>query len=106
MSDQEALSVIKKDIADHFVFLYMKGTPDIPQCGFSAFVVGVLRQIDVAFGFRNVLEDSSIRAGIKIFSSWPTIPQLYVNQEFIGGADIVKEKHASGALKKLTLSST
>ena len=81
------------------VFLFMKGTPDVPQCGFSLAVANVLKHLKVKFGSTNVLEDEKIRQGIKIYSDWPTIPQLYISGEFIGGADIVKEMFEKGELK-------
>ena len=95
----------KKMIQDHIdtneVCLFMKGTPDAPQCGFSMAVSNMLKILEVNFKGINVLEDQSIREGIKTFSDWPTIPQLYVNKEFIGGCDIIKEMYESGELKKV-----
>jgi monothiol glutaredoxin len=79
----------------------MKGTPDAPQCGFSMAVTNMLKLLEVNFQSINVLEDQNIREGIKVFSDWPTIPQLYVKKEFIGGCDIVKEMYESGELSKL-----
>ena len=90
---------IKSDITDNDVVLYMKGTPVFPQCGFSAAVVQVLSQVGVKFKGINVLEDPSLREGVKQFSSWPTIPQLYVKGEFVGGCDIVREMYESGELQ-------
>ncbi len=96
---------IKKLIQDHInnneVCLFMKGTPDAPQCGFSMAVSNMLKILEVNFKGINVLEDQSIREGIKIFSDWPTIPQLYVKNEFVGGCDIVKEMYENGELKKV-----
>ena len=92
---------IKNLIKDNEVCLFMKGTPDTPQCGFSMAVANVLKHLKVNFKGVNVLEDENLRQGIKDFSDWPTIPQLYVNQEFIGGCDIVKEMFEKGDLKKL-----
>ena len=96
---------IKKTIQDHIenndVCLFMKGTPDAPQCGFSMAVSNMLKILEVNFKGINVLEDQSIREGIKTFSDWPTIPQLYVKKEFVGGCDIVKEMYESGELKKV-----
>ncbi len=92
---------IKQDIADHPVVLYMKGTPVFPQCGFSAAVVQILTHLGVKFKGIDVLADPEIRQGIKEFSSWPTIPQLYVKGEFIGGCDIVREMFESGELGKV-----
>jgi len=82
---------IKEILKKHEVCLFMKGTPDVPQCGFSMAVSNVLKHLNVKFNGINVLEDPEIREGIKIFSDWPTIPQLYIKGEFIGGCDIVKE---------------
>ena len=81
------------------VVLYMKGNADFPMCGFSGRVIQELREYDIAFTAINVMEDESIRQGIKTFSNWPTIPQLYVKGEFVGGCDIINEMHASGELK-------
>ena len=92
---------IKKLIDDNQVCLFMKGTPEAPQCGFSMAVSNVLKHLNVDFKGINVLEDESLRQGIKDFSDWPTIPQLYVKQEFIGGCDIIKEMFEKGELKKL-----
>jgi monothiol glutaredoxin len=85
-------------IAAHRVVLFMKGTPARPQCGFSAVVVSVLQQYDVAIHAVDVLADPAIRAGIKAYSDWPTIPQLYIDGAFVGGCDIVREMHATGEL--------
>jgi monothiol glutaredoxin len=92
---------IRKDIENNDVVLYMKGTAVFPQCGFSAAVVQVLAQLGVKFKDVNVLEDADIRQGIKDFTNWPTIPQLYVKGEFIGGCDIVREMFATGELQSL-----
>ncbi len=92
---------IEKDIADNDVVLYMKGTSSLPQCGFSAAVVQILGMLDVDYKDINVLEDMAIREGIKEFTQWPTIPQLYVKGEFIGGCDIVREMYESGELQQL-----
>lgn len=92
---------IEKDILNHDVVLYMKGTAAFPQCGFSALVVQVLSQMGVPFKDVNVLDDSEIRQGIKDFSNWPTIPQLYIKGEFIGGCDIVREMYEAGELQDL-----
>tara|TARA_Y100001970_G_scaffold289165_1_gene418635 strand:- start:545 stop:874 length:330 start_codon:yes stop_codon:yes gene_type:complete len=91
---------IKKMINDNDVCLFMKGTPDAPQCGFSMAVSNVLKHLGVNFKGVNVLEDESLRQGIKDFSDWPTIPQLYIKGEFIGGCDIVKEMFENGELNK------
>ena len=99
MSIQE---VIKKQVSENRVVLYMKGTPDFPQCGFSANAVGILRACGVSEIFTvNVLENPDIRQGIKDYANWPTIPQLYVKGEFVGGSDIVTEMYRSGELKRL-----
>ena len=92
---------IKNLISDNQVCLFMKGTPDAPQCGFSMAVTNVLKHLNVDFKGINVLEDQSLREGIKVFSDWPTIPQLYVKKEFVGGCDIVKEMYENGELKKI-----
>ena len=92
---------IKNLLNDNKVCLFMKGTPDSPQCGFSMVVANILKHLNVDFKGVNVLEDNNLRQGIKDFSDWPTIPQLYVEQEFIGGCDIVKEMFEKGELKKL-----
>ncbi|MGQ0752145.1 MAG: Grx4 family monothiol glutaredoxin [Betaproteobacteria bacterium] len=94
--------VIRDQVTKHRVVLYMKGTPDFPQCGFSANAIGVLRACGVEQPHTvNVLEDSEIRQGIKDYANWPTIPQLYVNGEFVGGCDIMIEMYQSGELQKL-----
>jgi monothiol glutaredoxin len=92
---------IRKDITSNDVVLYMKGTAAFPQCGFSAAVAQILTQMGVTFKDINVLEDSAIRQGIKDFAEWPTIPQLYIKGEFLGGCDIVREMFASGELKTM-----
>jgi len=94
--------VIKKQVSGNKVVLYMKGTPDFPQCGFSANAIGILRACGVDQPYTvNVLESPDIRQGIKEYANWPTIPQLYVNGEFVGGSDIMTEMYQSGELKKL-----
>jgi len=92
---------IKNLINENDVCLFMKGTPDAPQCGFSMTVTNVLKHLKVNFKSINVLEDENLRQGIKEFSDWPTIPQLYVKKEFVGGCDIIKEMFEKGELKKL-----
>ena len=92
---------IQSEINSQDVVLFMKGTPVFPQCGFSAAVVGVLGHLGVQFRGVNVLEDDEIREGIKIFSDWPTIPQLYVKGEFMGGCDIVREMYETGELMEM-----
>ena len=101
MSDNPVFDRIKQDINDNQVVLYMKGTPVFPQCGFSAAVEQILSHIGVKFKGIDVLSDPSLRDGIKQFSDWPTIPQLYVKGEFIGGCDIVREMFETGELKEL-----
>jgi monothiol glutaredoxin len=94
--------VIKEQVTRNRVVLYMKGTPDFPQCGFSANAVGILRACGAHDIFTvNVLEEPEIRQGIKDYANWPTIPQLYVNGEFIGGSDIMTEMYQSGELRKI-----
>ena len=88
-------------IKEHRICLFMKGTPDAPQCGFSMAVSNVLKHLNVNFKGINVLEDENLRQGIKDFSDWPTIPQLYIDKEFVGGCDIVKEMFEKGELKTL-----
>jgi len=101
MADATVTDRIKQDITDHPVVLFMKGTPVFPQCGFSAAVVQILTQLGVKFKGIDVLTDPAVRQGIKEFSSWPTIPQLYVKGEFVGGCDIVREMFTTGELQKL-----
>ncbi len=92
---------IEQQLKEHAVILYMKGSADFPLCGFSAKVVNILRTYNTPFHTINILEDEDIRQGIKIYSNWPTIPQLYVLGEFIGGGDIVQQMHDSGELKQV-----
>ena len=92
---------IKNIIDKNDVCLFMKGVPDAPQCGFSMTVTNILKHLNVKFEAVNVLEDEEIRNGIKAYSDWPTIPQLYIKQEFIGGCDIIKEMFEKGELKEL-----
>ena len=101
MLDDETKERIDADIASEDVVLFMKGTPVFPQCGFSAAVVGVLTHLGVPFRGINVLEDESIREGIKVYSNWPTIPQLYVKREFVGGCDIIREMYETGELAEM-----
>ena len=91
---------IKDIISSNDIVLFMKGTPEVPQCGFSLAVANILKVLNVKFKGINVLEDSGIREGIKEFSDWPTIPQLYIKEEFIGGCDIIKEMYEKGELQK------
>ncbi len=99
MSDNPVHDAIKSAIDANDVILFMKGTPVIPQCGFSATVVRVLDHLGVPYASVNVLDDAEIREGIKSYSNWPTIPQLYVKGEFVGGCDIVREMFETGELK-------
>ena len=99
--DDQTKSLIQNHIDKSDVCLFMKGTPDAPQCGFSMAVTNMLKLLEVNFQSVNVLEDQNIREGIKVFSDWPTIPQLYIKKEFIGGCDIVKEMYENGELKKV-----
>jgi|TARA_B110000967_G_C18531533_1_gene386099 monothiol glutaredoxin len=92
---------LKKIIDSNNVCLFMKGVPEAPQCGFSMTVANILKNLNVDFKGINVLEDESIRQGIKEYSDWPTIPQLYIKKEFIGGCDIIKEMNENGELKKI-----
>ena len=98
--DEKIKNVIENHIENNDVCLFMKGTPDAPQCGFSMAVSNILKILEVNYKSVNVLEDQSIREGIKVFSDWPTIPQLYIKKEFVGGCDIVKEMYENGELKK------
>ena len=99
--DDKTKDIIQGHIDSNDVCLFMKGTPDAPQCGFSMAVANIFKILEVDYKGINVLEDQSIREGIKIFSDWPTIPQLYIKKEFIGGCDIVKEIYESGELKNI-----
>jgi monothiol glutaredoxin len=93
---------IREQVKGHSVVLYMKGTPQFPQCGFSATATEILKRCGVAdFYSVNVLEDADIRQGIKEYANWPTIPQLYVNGEFVGGCDIMREMYANGELQQV-----
>ena len=99
--DDQTKNLIQNHIDNSEVCLFMKGTPDAPQCGFSMAVSNMLKILEINFKGINVLEDQKIREGIKIFSDWPTIPQLYIKKEFVGGCDIVKEMYENGELKKI-----
>ena len=101
MSEHPVFDRIKQEVAETPVVLFMKGTPVFPQCGFSATCVQVLSNLGIPFKGINVLEDSEVREGIKAFSEWPTIPQLYVKGEFVGGCDIIREMYESGELENL-----
>ncbi len=99
--DQQTNDLIKNELDSNEVCLFMKGTPDAPQCGFSMAVSNILKILEVNFKGVNVLENQNLREGIKVYSDWPTIPQLYVKNEFVGGCDIVKEMYENGELSKL-----
>tara|TARA_B100000614_G_scaffold213786_1_gene197620 strand:+ start:63 stop:398 length:336 start_codon:yes stop_codon:yes gene_type:complete len=99
--DDQTKNIIKNHIDNNDVCLFMKGTPEEPQCGFSMAVSNMLKILEVKFNGVNVLADQSIREGIKTYSDWPTIPQLYIKKEFVGGCDIVKEMYENGELKKI-----
>ena len=98
--DDKVKNLIQNHIDNNEICLFMKGTPDAPQCGFSMAVTNILKILEVNFKAVNVLEDQTLREGIKVFSDWPTIPQLYIKKEFVGGCDIIKEMYASGDLAK------
>ena len=99
--NQTTKELIEKEINNNEVCLFMKGTPDAPQCGFSMAVSNILKILEVKFKGINVLENEQLRQGIKEFSEWPTIPQLYIKKEFVGGCDIIKEIYENGELKKI-----
>ena len=99
--DENTKNLIQNHIDTNEVCLFMKGTPEAPQCGFSLAVANLLKILEVNYKGVNVLEDQNLREGIKIFSDWPTIPQLYIKKEFVGGCDIVKEMFENGELKKV-----
>ena len=99
--DDNTKNLIQNHIDTNEVCLFMKGTPDAPQCGFSMATSNILKVLEVNFKGVNVLEDQNMREGIKVYSDWPTIPQLYIKKEFVGGCDIVKEMYANGELKKV-----
>ena len=100
MNDQTK-NLIQEHINTNEVCLFMKGTPDAPQCGFSMAVSNILKILEVNYKGVNVLENQELREGVKVFSDWPTIPQLYIKKEFVGGCDIIKEMYESGELKKM-----
>ena len=99
--NDETKDLIQKHIENNDVCLFMKGSPDAPQCGFSMAVSNILKILNVNFKGVDVLENQNLREGVKIFSDWPTIPQLYIKKEFIGGCDIIKEMFENGELKKM-----
>jgi monothiol glutaredoxin len=98
---QDIFEKIKQQVEKDHVVLYMKGTPALPQCGFSQVTVEILRRLGVKFQAYDVLQDPALREGIKQYANWPTIPQLYVDGEFVGGCDIVRSMYESGELEKL-----
>tara|TARA_B100000287_G_scaffold353687_1_gene343590 strand:+ start:52 stop:384 length:333 start_codon:yes stop_codon:yes gene_type:complete len=99
--DDQTKNLIQEHINTNEVCLFMKGTPDAPQCGFSMAVSNILKILEVKYIGVNVLENQELREGVKVFSDWPTIPQLYIKKEFVGGCDIIKEMYESGELKKM-----
>jgi len=101
MSKNELKIRIESMISDNDVVLFMKGSPDFPQCGFSANVVGILNYFNIDYKSYNVLEDNELREGIKEFSNWPTVPQIYIKKEFVGGCDILKEIAENGEMEKI-----
>lgn len=101
MDRKTLLELIKQDVNAHPVVLYMKGTKDFPMCGFSSQVVEILKSLNIPFETRNVLDNEDLRAAIKEYSNWPTLPQLYVGGEFIGGCDITLQLHQTGELSKV-----
>lgn len=105
MTDNSINEFIEKEISENNIVLFMKGNKNFPRCGFSAMVAGILQTLGVKFKDIDVLDSDELRQGIKDFSKWPTIPQLYVNKEFIGGCDIVREMYESGELSKIVRNS-
>jgi monothiol glutaredoxin len=101
MISEDLKKRIEQTLSKDRVMLFMKGSPSMPQCGFSAAVVGALKEVGVPFGSHNILADQELREGLKEYSSWPTYPQLYVDGKLVGGADIVREMHARGELAQL-----
>jgi len=99
--DEQVKNLITNEITSNEVCLFIKGTPDAPQCGFSMALINMFKILEVKYKGINVLENPALRQGIKEFSDWPTIPQLYIKSEFIGGSDIVKEMYENGELKKI-----
>jgi len=99
--DEQVKNLINNEIISNEVCLFIKGTPDAPQCGFSMALINMFKILEVKYKGINVLENPALRQGIKEFSDWPTIPQLYIKSEFIGGSDIVKEMYENGELKKI-----
>ena len=106
VTDDQIREEITKAITENKVMLFMKGNPAMPQCGFSAAVVGILKQTGVPFDSYNILADPDLREGLKEYSSWPTFPQLYVDGKLVGGADIVRDLHAKGELQQILTAHT
>ena len=100
-NDEDINSRIEEQLKAHDVLLYMKGTPDFPQCGFSGQTVAALNAVGKPYAYVNIFEDPEVREGLKAYSNWPTFPQLYIKGELVGGCDIVIEMYHSGELKKL-----
>jgi len=98
---EETKKHIEEMIKNNKIFIFMKGTPNAPECGFSMRTIEILKSYKVEFGYFNIFEDEDIRQGVKKYANWPTIPQVYINRKFIGGCDITEELHKSGKLKKL-----
>lgn len=101
MVEKEILDQIGEAVKSNKVLVFMKGTPDQPMCGFSAATVQVIKRLNVPFASVNVLDDERIRQGVKEFSNWPTIPQIFINGEFVGGNDIIQQMYANGELQKM-----
>lgn len=101
MADKATLELIENHVKNHKIFVYMKGTPEAPMCGFSAACVSVFQRMGVPFKTFNVLENEAVRQGIKEYANWPTIPQVYINGQFVGGNDIIQELYRTGELQKL-----
>ena len=101
MADQELMNKIAETVKENKIVLFIKGTPEQPMCGFSAQTLAAFQNLKVPFAYSNVLDDENIRQGIKDFSNWPTIPQVYIDGEFVGGNDIIQQLYASGELEKM-----
>ncbi len=102
----ETIERIKDQLKSHAVVLYMKGTPDFPQCGFSSQAVQILKACETQFMFINIFEDEEVREALKEYSNWPTYPQLYISEELVGGCDIIIDLHKKGELKGMLASAT
>ncbi|XP_068302620.1 monothiol glutaredoxin-S15, mitochondrial [Pyrus communis] len=99
-SDLSLKDLVEKDVKDNPVMLYMKGVPEVPQCGFSSLAVRVLKLYEVPLASRNIVEDPELKSAVKAFSHWPTFPQIFIKGEFVGGSDIILNMHQSGELKE------